>query len=175
MENFLKKKRNKINCIILRYFNVAGVDKKYRCGFSINNKSNLIVNLCSASVKNKLFVVNGNNFNTKDGTTIRDYIHVVDLAEIHLLLAKKLLKKKIFRVLNCGYGYGFSVKEILKKFQLIERKKIKVKIGKRRLNDIALSIADPVKLRKYILWKPKYNNLTHIVKSSLNWYKKQSR
>ena len=88
MENFLKKKRNKINCIILRYFNVAGVDKKYRCGFSINNKSNLIVNLCSASVKNKLFVVNGNNFNTKDGTTIRDYIHVVDLAEIHLLLAK---------------------------------------------------------------------------------------
>ena len=51
MENFLKKKRNKINCIILRYFNVAGVDKKYRCGFSINNKSNLIVNLCSASVK----------------------------------------------------------------------------------------------------------------------------
>ena len=175
MENFLKKKRNKINCIILRYFNVAGVDKKYRCGFSINNKSNLIVNLCSASVKNKLFVVNGNNFNTKDGTTIRDYIHVVDLAEIHLLLAKKLLKKKIFRVLNCGYGYGFSVKEILEKFQLIERKKIKVKIGKRRLNDIALSIADPVKLRKYILWKPKYNNLTHIVKSSLNWYKKQSR
>jgi len=133
------------------------------------------LNLCAASQKNKTFVINGNNFNTKDGTTVRDYIHVVDLAEIHLLSANRILKKKIFKVFNCGYGKGFSVKEIFNKFQLIKGKKIKHKIGKKRLNDIIVSIANPEKLMKYITWKPRYSNLTHIVKSSLNWYQKQSR
>lgn len=175
LEKFLRKKKNNIHCIILRYFNVAGVDEKYRCGFSIRNKYNLILNLCAASVKNKTFVINGNNFDTKDGTTIRDYIHVVDLAQIHLLSAKKILKKKIFKIFNCGYGKGFSVKEILDKFKLIKRKEIKYKIGKKRPNDIIISIANPIKLMKYVAWKPRYSNLTHIVKSSLNWYQKQSR
>ena len=175
MEKFLKKNKNNIHCIILRYFNVAGVEKKYRCGFSIKNKYNLILNLCSSILNTETFVINGNNFHTKDGTTVRDYIHVEDLAEIHLLSAKKLLKNKIFKILNCGYGNGFSVKEIFEKFQIIKRKKIKVKIGKKRANDIIVSIADSTKLKKYISWKPKYSNLTHIVKSSLHWYKKQSR
>ena len=175
LENFLKKNRFKLDTIILRYFNVAGVDKKYRCGFSLKNKYNLILNLCAASINNKTFVINGDKFNTKDGTTIRDYIHVIDLAEIHLLSADLLLKKKIFKIFNCGYGHGFSVKQILDKFKSIKNNKIKHKIGNKRKNDIIVSISNPNKLMRYINWKPKYSNLSQIIKSSLNWYKKQAR
>ena len=172
LENFLKKRRNVIRCIILRYFNVAGSDKKLRCGFNVKKGYNLILNLCDASLKKKKFIINGNNYKTKDGTPIRDYIHVEDLAQIHLLTANLILKKKMFKIFNCGYGYGFSVKEILEKFNLILNNKIKYTIGKRRTSDIVISIANPNKLIKATKWKPKYNNLTYLLKSSFNWYKK---
>ena len=172
LENFLKKKKKMIRCIILRYFNVAGSDKKMRCGFNINNDYNLILNLCSASLKKKNFIINGNNYKTNDGTTIRDYIHVEDLAEIHLLTANLILKQQMIKIFNCGYGYGFSVKEILKKFNSIIKNKIKYKIGKRRASDIVISIANPKKLIRATKWKPKYNDLNYLLKSSLRWYKK---
>jgi UDP-glucose 4-epimerase len=130
------------------------------------------LNLCAASLKKKIFKINGDNYKTKDGTTIRDYIHVQDLARIHLLAANNVLNKKIFKTFNCGYGNGFSVMEILKKFNSISNRKIKFKIGKRRDSDIIISIADPKELIKFTKWKPKFNNLSLIVKSSLNWYKK---
>ena len=79
--------------MILRYFNVAGSDKKLRCGFNIRKGYNLILNLCAATLKNKTFIINGNDYKTPDGTTIRDYIHVEDLAQIHLLIANLILKK----------------------------------------------------------------------------------
>jgi len=170
----LSKKKSKIQCVILRYFNVAGSDKKLRCGFNIKKGYNLILNLCAASIKKKMFIINGNDYNTRDGTTIRDYIHVEDLAKIHLLSAKLVLKKNIFKIFNCGYGNGFSVMEILKKFNSLSPNKIKYRIGKRRKSDIIISIANPKKLTKLTKWKPKYNNLTHIVTSSLQWYKKMS-
>ncbi len=157
----------------MRYFNVAGADTKLRCGFNVKKGYNLILNLCVANYKKKIFKINGNNYKTKDGTTIRDYIHVQDLARIHLLAANQVLKKKIFKIFNCGYGNGFSVMEILKKFNSISNRKIKFKIGKRRVSDIIISIADPRELVKFTKWKPKYNNLNLIVKSSLNWYKKK--
>ena len=84
-----------------------------RCGFNIKKGYNLILNLCISSTK-KFFFINGDNYKTKDGSTIRDYIHVEDLAEIHLLAANSIIKDRIFKIFNCGYGYGFSVKEILK-------------------------------------------------------------
>ena len=95
LENFLKKKRKKISCIVLRYFNVAGSDYKLRCGFNIKKGYNLILNLCTAGIKQKKFIINGNDYDTKDGTPIRDYIHVEDLAQIHLITANLILKKKI--------------------------------------------------------------------------------
>ena len=174
LEKYLMKKKNKIRCIILRYFNVAGSDKKLRCGFNVNKGYNLILNLCAASLKRKTFVVNGDNYKTYDGTTIRDYIHIEDLAKIHLLSANLIKKKAMFQIFNCGYGNGFSVKEILSKFNLLSRKKITYKIGKRRSSDIVISVANSKKLVKFTKWKPKYNNLTYIVKSSLNWYKKMT-
>ena len=172
LENYLKKKKNYIGCIILRYFNVAGSDKKLRCGFNVKNGYNLILNLCSSSIKKKKFIINGNDYKTKDGTPIRDYIHVEDLAEIHLLAANLIIKKRVFKVFNCGYGYGFSIKEIFQKFNSITKNKINYKVGKRRRSDIVISISNPNKLMRYTKWKPKFNNLTHVLKSSLNWYKK---
>ena len=175
LEKFLINNKKKIRCVILRYFNVAGADTKLRCGFNVNKGYNLILNLCAASLKKKIFKVNGNDYNTIDGTTIRDYIHVQDLAQIHLLAANLVLKKKIFKIFNCGYGKGFSVMQILKKFNSISKKQIKFKTGKRRDSDIIISIADPKELIKFTKWKPKFDNLTYIVKSSLNWYKKNIR
>ena len=175
LENYLNRKKKNISCIILRYFNVAGSDKKLRCGFNVKNDYNLILNLCTSSIKNRKFVINGNNYKTKDGTPIRDYIHVEDLAKIHLLAANFIIKKKIFKIFNCGYGYGFSVKEIFQKFNSITKNKISYKIGKRRKSDIVISISNPDKLIKYTQWKPKQNNLTHVLKSSLSWYKKSMK
>lgn len=175
LENFLAKKKKYIQCIILRYFNVAGADTKLRCGFNVEKGYNLILNLCSSAYKNKIFKVNGDDYNTADGTTIRDYIHVQDLAHIHLLAANLILKKKIFKIFNCGYGEGFSVMQIFKKFNLISKKKIRYKVGKRRDSDIVISISNPQQLIKFTKWKPKFNNLAFIVKSSLSWYRKKSR
>ena len=175
LEDFLKKNKSKISCVVLRYFNVAGVDKKLRSGFNVNSGYNLILNLCAASLKKKIFVINGNNYNTSDGTTVRDYIDVVDLANIHLLAAKLVLKKKIFKIFNCGYGQGFSVKQILDKFNIVSKNKIKYRVGERRASDIIISIANPKKLKHYTGWKPKFNNLEKIVSSSLKWYKKNTK
>ena len=119
-----------------------------------------------------MFIINGDNYNTLDGTPVRDYIDVVDLANIHLLAAKLVLKKKIFKIFNCGYGEGFSVKQILDNFNKMSKKKIEYKVGKRRASDIVVSIANPKKLKHFTGWKPKFNNLEQIVKSSLKWYKK---
>lgn len=174
LENLFKKEKKKISCIILRYFNVAGSDLKLRCGFNVKKSHNLILNLCAASIKKKKFVINGDNYNTKDGTTIRDYIHVQDLAHIHLLAANLILKKKVFKILNCGYGQGFSIKEILTTFNSILKKDIEYRVGKKRPRDIKISISNPNKLIKTIKWKPKYNNLSDLLNSSLRWYKKIS-
>ena len=172
LEDYLKKNKSEISCIILRYFNVAGVDKKLRSGFDVKKGYNLILNLCAASLKKKLFIINGDNYNTSDGTPVKDYIDVVDLANINLLAAKLVLKKKIFKIFNCGYGEGFSVKQILDIFNKMSKKKIKYKVGKRRASDIVVSIANPKKLKNFTGWKPKFNNLEQIIKSSLKWYKK---
>ena len=92
-----------------------------------------------------------------------------------MLAAKLVLKKKIFKVFNCGYGQGFSVKQILDKFNIVSKNKIKYRVGERRASDIIISIANPKKLKHYTGWKPKFNNLEKIVSSSLKWYKKNTK
>ena len=175
LEKYLEKNKKNLSCVILRYFNVAGADSKLRCGFDINRGKNLFLNLCHSVTKNKKFEINGKNHNTKDGTTVRDFIHVSDLSEIHYKLSKLIVKKKIFFKLNCGYGYGFSVLEILYKFIDISKKKINYEFVKKRKGDIIVSISNSSKLKKVINWKPKYQSLNYLVQSSLNWYKKKAK
>lgn len=175
LEKFIIKqsKLNKIKYIILRYFNVAGADKKLRSGLIAKKSTNLIKVICEVAVgKRKKFQINGNGYNTKDGTTIRDFIHVSDLAEIHYLTAKKLIKNKKSKIFNCGYGRGYSVLEVLNNMNKIVPKKILTVIGKRRPKDIMISISDTKKINKYIKWKPKFNSLHKILNSSYKWEKK---
>ncbi len=175
LEKFLVKnsKFNNSKFAILRYFNVAGADKKLRSGLISKSSTNLIKAVCEIAVgKKKKLIINGNNYNTKDGTTIRDFIHVSDLAEIHYLAAKYLFKKNKSIILNCGYGKGYSVLEVIKYMNQLIPKKIPTIFGKRRFRDIEYSVSNTKKFKKYFKWKPKYNNLKDILKSSLAWEKK---
>ena len=160
-ENHLKKisKKNKLKYIILRYFNVGGADKFLRSGL-IKNQGNLIKTLCEVATKkrNKIIIF-GNNYKTKDGTTIRDYIHVADLSKMHLVAAEKLVKDKNFKsdLFNCGYGYGYSTKELVISMQKILNTKINFQYGKRRKGDIVQSVSKFSKFKKKFKWFPKQN------------------
>ena len=176
LEKFIikKSKEDNIKYIILRYFNVAGADSKKRTGMIAKASTNLIKVICEfATGKRKKFIINGNNFNTKDGTTIRDFIHVSDLAEIHNLSAKYLIKDKGSQIFNCGYGKGFSIMDVINNMNIILKKKLPFSVGKPRKKDIYFSVADTSKFNRYFKWKPKYNNLKFILTSALNWEKKQ--
>ena len=162
--------------IILRYFNVAGADKKLRTGLISKSSNNLIKNICEfANGKKGKLKINGNDYKTKDGTPVRDFIHVTDLAEIHYLSGKYLVKKNRSKTFNCGYGVGYSVKEVLLTMNKIISNKIPMIYGERRTNDIAHSVSDPKKFKGSFKWLPKNNNLKKILKSSLEWEKKYSR
>ena len=174
-EKYLVKmgKAHKIKFIILRYFNVAGAEKKLRTGLISKYSTHLIKIACEvATNKRKKLVINGSNYKTKDGTTVRDYIHVSDLAEIHLISTKYLLENGISKIFNCGYGKGFSVKQVIEVMNKILKKKLPTKIGKRRKGDVEKLIADSSKFKNFFSWKPKFNSLRLIIESSLRWEKK---
>ena len=173
-EKLIKKfcKRNRINYGILRFFNVAGASPTGKIG-QINKGDQLFKNLSlELNKRYPVFKVYGNDYNTKDGTCIRDYIHVSDIAKIHYEVLKKINKINNSVIFNCGYSKGISVKEVIEAFKKNTRKKIIVRILKRRKGDMAKITANSSNLRKFIKWKPKYDNLNKIVKSCLYWEKR---
>ena len=129
-------KKQNFSFVILRYFNVAGSDKKMRTGLISKHSTHLIKVISEvATNKRKKLVVNGNDYDTKDGTAIRDYIHVSDLSEIHLIALRYLINNNKSQIFNCGYGIGYSVKEIIFEMNKILKKDLKFKIGPRRPGD----------------------------------------
>ena len=173
-EEIVKKYSKKFNFRygILRYFNVAGASKSGKIGEVEKSHGHLIKNLAIQSTKlNPKVNIFGNNYNTKDGTCIRDYIHVSDLAELHIVVLKNIIHKKKSLVLNCGYGKGYSVKEIVDFFKKI-KKNVIVRYQKKRRGDVAQIYANISKLRKTLNWKPRYNNINLILKSAIKWEKK---
>ena len=171
-ENYIKDNQ-KINYIIFRYFNVAGADPSMRSGL-ISKKSTHLIKIISevAIGKRNKVTIFGNDYPTYDGTAVRDYIHVSDLADIHVQGLNYLIKENKSHVINCGYGLGFSVKDVIKKFNEINKKKITIEQGSRRPGDSAILVTDITKLKKVLNWKPKYNDLSFIVKTSIDWEKK---
>jgi len=166
-------KINNLNYIILRYFNVAGADEKLRSGMISKYSTHLIKIASEVAVgKKSELIINGNDYDTPDGTPIRDYIHVSDLADIHLVAAKYLHEKNLSNIFNCGYGKGYSVKEVINTFNKILEKKIKFKIGPKRLGDSKILIANPDKFNQTMNWKPKFDNLKYILKTAYEWEKK---
>ncbi len=172
-ENFLINNSKDFNFIILRYFNVAGADKELRSGQISEKSSHLIKILSEVSVGKRNFVeVYGSNYNTKDGTAIRDYIHVSDLADIHLKVSELLFNKSESKIFNCGYGKGYSVLEVIEAANKISNGKIKFKFSGRRNGDVTKLVSDISEIKKYIDWTPKYNSLETILNSSIRWERK---
>ena len=174
-EEIIKKYAKKYNYkyAILRYFNVVGASKSGKIGEIEISHNHLFKNIAISSLKKKPIInIIGNNYNTKDGSCIRDYMHVVDLADIHIESLKKINLSTKSIILNCGYGKGISVLQVVKKFQKIIKKKISINYNKPRPGDIAQVYANTLKLKKLINWKPKYNNLEVMLKSAIKWEKK---
>ena len=172
-EEYLLKNKDKFNSIILRYFNVAGADPELRSGLIANQPTHLIKILSEVVVgKREKIYIYGNDYNTEDGTAIRDYIHVSDLASIHLEAANYLLEKKISNIFNCGYGKGYSVLEVINIAKKIYGEKIKFEYDKRRPGDAERLISNVDKLHQHINWKPQFDNLDLIIQTAVEWEKK---
>lgn len=173
-EEIIKKfaKKNKINYAILRYFNVVGASLSNKIG-QINSYDLLFKNLSQTILKPlPLINIYGNNYKTKDGTCIRDFINVIDIADIHFKVLKKINKTSKSIILNCGYGKGKSVLNVVKTFEKISKKKVKIVFKKRRKADLEQIIADTNLLKRFLSWSPKYDNLNLTVRSCLKWEKK---
>jgi UDP-glucose 4-epimerase len=172
-EQIVKKYAKKYNYkyAILRYFNVAGASSTNKIGEVRISHGHLIKNLAIQSLQKEPRVyIYGNNYNTKDGTCVRDYIHVSDLANIHIKSLDYINKKSKSIVLNCGYGKGYSVLDIVNIFKTINKKLI-INFTKKRPGDIAQVYADIKKLKKILKWKAKNNNIKKILKSAFKWEK----
>jgi len=175
LENFIRETSEsyKTKYIILRYFNVAGADEKMRTGLISKVSSHLIKVACEVVIgKRDKLIINGDDYNTPDGTAIRDYIHISDLAEIHLISSNYLIDGGESNLFNCGYGNGFSIKDVINEFNKIINKNLETIIGPRRPGDNEMIVSDVEKFTKYFSWKPKYNNLNYILKTAIEWEKK---
>jgi UDP-glucose 4-epimerase len=158
------------NYIALRYFNVSGADPEGKIGQAFPGATHLIKVNCEAAAKKreKTFIF-GTDFSTPDGTGVRDYIHVVDLADAHLKAIESLFKNSESKVLNCGYGHGFSVREVVNAVKEVTKTDFPVLEVDRRAGDPASLIARADKIRKELDWTPQYDDLNFIIKTAFEW------
>ena len=177
-EKIIKKysKVYNFNYSILRYFNVCGASPSGRIGIVNNNNKSLFKVLSRLALK-KTPIINifGNQHPTKDGTCLRDFIHVSDLSSIHVRSLELLIKKKKSFLINCGYGKGYSVLQIANLFKKKINRLTEIKFKKARKGEIPISYSNIDKMKKILKWKPKYNNINLILKNSINWEKKISK
>lgn len=170
-ENYLKNKNKKINYAILRYFNVAGADIKNNIG-CINQTDQLIKNLSRNISKKKYSIsVFGNNYSTYDGTCIRDYIYLNDISKIHIETMKYLNLKNKNIILNCGYGVGYSVLDVINQFQKYIKKKIEISYKNKRKGDLPVVISDTKKIKKLFNINLTRKPMNKIITSALKWEK----
>lgn len=158
--------------VALRYFNVCGADLDGEIGEWPGNSANLIPLVFDAVVGNKEDIkLFGTDYPTPDGTCVRDYIHVTDLAEAHILALEYLVHNGKSDVFNLGNGNGFSVREIVNMTKKVIGRDFKVTEAERRAGDMAELVADFEKSRRILKWKPKYSDLKTIISSAWNWYR----
>ncbi len=160
-----------IHWAALRYFNAAGADLKGRIGEDHDPETHLIPLILQTALKEKEYLpIFGTDFETQDGSAVRDYVHVEDLADAHVKALRWLLAEKQNLVLNLGTGTGYSVLEIIKKAEQICKVPIPVKYLNRRIGDPTTLIADNAKAEKIIQWKPRFSDLETIIQSAWNWH-----
>lgn len=157
---------------ILRYFNVAGADIESRIGQATPEATHLIKVACEcANGMRDGMKVFGTDYDTRDGTCIRDYIHVDDLAKAHVMALDYMAAKQESNILNCGYGGGFTVKEVIDVVKELSGIDFKVEEVERREGDPDALMADNAKIKSVLGWQPDFDDLKIIVKSALDWEK----
>ena len=162
--------------VALRYFNVAGSDSQGRIGQSSRKATLLIKVACEAAVGKRAEVaIFGTDYATPDGTGVRDYIHVEDLATAHLNALDYLRAAGQSTVLNCGYGHGYSVREVLASVTRVAGQSIKVNEQPRRPGDPPALVARAQKIREVLGWTPRLDDLDAIVRTSLRWEERLQR
>ncbi len=166
----LDKAEKDFKYVSLRYFNVAGADPEGKLGQKYQNATHLITRaLKTAKGEYEKLYIFGTDYPTSDGTCIRDFIHVSDLAEAHILALEYLLSGGESEIFNCGYGHGYSVKEVVSIAKKVTGIDFPVEETGRREGDPAVLVADSKKLKRKLNWKPKYDNLEFIIKTAWDW------
>jgi UDP-glucose 4-epimerase len=154
----------------LRYFNVAGADLQGRSGQAGPNTTHLIRVACELiSGKRNSMEIFGTDYDTPDGTCIRDYVHVSDLVDAHLLALEHLLSQRENLILNCGYGLGYSVRQVLDVARELSEIPLNISTTDRRDGDAPQLISDSSKIRDTLNWYPRLNDLRAIIESALEW------
>lgn len=157
--------------VIFRYFNVAGADLDGMIGECHDPETHLIPLVVKTALGKRDFIsIYGDDYDTQDGTCIRDYIHVMDLSDAHIK-ALDYLENNSSDTFNCGYGYGYSVKEVVDTVKKVSNIDFKVEIAQRRQGDPSVLISDCTKIKEKMKWTPKYNDLELICKTALEWEK----
>jgi UDP-glucose 4-epimerase len=160
--------------VALRYFNVAGSDPQGRIGQCTPAATLLVKVACEAAVGKRAGVaIFGTDYETPDGTGVRDYIHVEDLAGAHVAALTYLRDGGASITLNCGYGHGYSVREVLRTVEKVAQRSLQIREETRRAGDPSILIARAERVRKVLGWRPQLDNLEAIVRSSLDWERRQ--
>jgi len=155
----------------LRYFNAAGAHESGKIGEDHKIETHLIPLIIEAALgKREKIMIFGDDYNTEDGTCIRDYIHVMDLAQAHLLAVDRLRKGGDSRIFNLGNGKGFSVKEVIEVTRKVTGREIKAEVAPRRAGDPAVLIASSQKAIDELGFEPKFDSLETIIKTAWNWH-----
>ncbi len=174
MEKMMKwiEKAHGIKYVSLRYFNASGADPSGMIGEDHTPETHLIPQVLQVPLgkRNKIFIF-GDNYETRDGTCIRDYVHVIDLASAHYLSVKYLRRNNESNVFNLGSGEGFSVKEIIEVSRMITKHSIPVEIKNRRSGDPAILIASSDKAKQVLNWQPQFDSIEQIIRDAWNWHR----
>ncbi len=159
--------------VSLRYFNAAGAEPRARIGERHNPETHLIpLILKTAKGERQSIGINGTDYATPDGTCIRDYVHIMDLADAHILALNHLMDNGASDIFNCGYGHGYSVREVIQAARAVTGKDFTVVESARRAGDPPALVADNSKIKKLLNWRPRYDDLTAIIKAAWEWEKK---
>ncbi len=160
-----------LNFISLRYFNVSGSNYRSKIGEAHDPESHIIPLALEAAQKNTHFKINGKDYDTFDGTCVRDFIHVNDLSDVHFISFKKLMSMEIREFVNIGGGQGFSILEVIESVKKITGFDVLTEIGDRRIGDPHILISKIQKSKELLSWEPSYSNIDTIVFDSWKWYK----
>jgi UDP-glucose 4-epimerase/UDP-arabinose 4-epimerase len=159
----------------LRYFNAAGADLDAECGESHEPETHLIPTLCKAVMgKIPALTVYGGDYDTPDGTPIRDYIHVVDLADAHVIAVRRLMAGGESGIYNVGTGEGSTVRQVIEAASRVLGIEVPFKVGPRRAGDPPSLVADASRLMRDFDWKPKHSDLDTIIRTAARWQRERS-